>query len=173
MTHATELIQGTCQQLLFSPKGGVEGVLLKRQGALLQVTVKADAGAAFARVAAPGRRLRLLALADHSPKTAGATHPVYRFEAFADAAGQAIVPGDDAATETTIKGVVAAWHYARHGEPNGVMLDSGEFIHLRPHGVALAGLDIGAKVNAVGELRMTVLGTRLLEAHRINRIALG
>ena len=73
---------------------------------------------------------------------------------------------------TTIKGVVAALHFARHGQPNGVVLKSGEFIHLRPPGMAMLGLAPGAKVNAAGSLRMTCLGTRLLEAREVNGIAL-
>ena len=60
-------------------------------------------------------------------------------------------------SKTTIKGVVASWHLALHGEPNGVILETGEVIHLQPHGMVAAGLDIGSKVNAVGELRTTVL----------------
>ena len=54
----------------------------------------------------------------------------------------------------------------------GVVLASGEFIHLRPHGMAQAGLGVGAKVAAVGERRLTVLGTPMLEAYQVNRIAL-
>ena len=116
--------------------------------------------------------LRVLAVPDHSPKAAEGAHPVFKFESFADVAGQAIKAPDGEPGETTIKGVVQAWHFARHGEPNGVILETGEFIHLRPHGMVAAGLDIGSKVNAVGELRMTVLGTRMLEAHRVNRVDL-
>jgi hypothetical protein len=86
--------------------------------------------------------------------------------------GAAIKAPDGQAGETTMKGVVQALHFARHGEPNGVILETGEFIHLRPHGMVAAGLDIGSKVTAVGELRMTVLGTRMLEARRVNRVDL-
>jgi len=63
-------------------------------------------------------------------------------------------------------------HYALHGEANGVVLETGEFIHTRPDGMALLGLEVGAKVQATGELRMTVLGTVLLEAHEVNHVAL-
>jgi hypothetical protein len=95
---------------------------------------------------------------------------VFRFEAFADAAGLAMpAAGPD---RVTIKGVVAALHYARHGEANGVVLEGGEFIHLRPQGMARLGLEVGANVIAVGEVRDTVLGTRLLEARQVNRIEL-
>ena len=173
MAKTTEFIHGTCQQLLFSPKGGIEGALVKMQGSVVQVSVRPDQGAALMQLTGPGRRLRVLAVADHSPKTAAGAHPVFKFESFADVAGQAIDGPEADPGQSTIKGVVASWHYARHGEPNGVILETGEFIHLRPHGMAAAGLDIGSRVNAVGELRMTVLGTRMLEAHRVNRIDLG
>jgi hypothetical protein len=69
-----------------------------------------------------------------------------------------------------LKGVVAALHYARHGQPNGVVLESGDFIHLRPRGMEQLGLQVGAEVVAHGELRMTVLGTKLLEARELNRV---
>ena len=172
MAKQSELISGTCQQLLFSPKGGIEGALVKVKGAVVQVSMRPDAGAALAQITGPGKRLRVLAVADHSPKTADGAHPVYQLEALADAAGQAIEWPDADAANSSVKGVVAALHYARHGQPNGVVLETGEFIHLRPHGMALLGLGVGAKVNAVGTLRMTVLGTRLLEAHQVNRIAI-
>ena len=72
----------------------------------------------------------------------------------------------------TIRGVVGSMHCARHGQTNGVVLETGEFIRLRPDGVAQAALEIGSKVTAVGQARMTVLGTSMLETHRINRIDL-
>ena len=170
MAKHSEFINGVCQQLLFSPRGGIEGALLKVKGALLQISVPPETGAVLARTTGPAKRLRVLALADHSPRTADGAHPVYRFESFADAAGQPIEPADADADNITLKGVVAALHFARHGQPNGVILESGEFIHLRPHGMALAGLGIGSRVNALGSVRNTLLGTRMLEARQVNRI---
>jgi hypothetical protein len=169
MSKHIEFINGTCQQLLFSPKGGIEGALLKVKATLVQISVPPDRGPLLMNATGPGRRLRVLAVADHSPKAAQGAHPVYKFESLADASGQALAMPEPGAGQTTIKGVVGAWHYTRHGEPNGVILDTGEFIHLRPAGVAATGLDIGSKVTAVGEMRMTALGTRLLEARSVNR----
>ena len=115
-----------------------------------------------------GKRLRLLAKADQSPKTSAAAHPVYEFEALADPAGKALDWPADGEGSTSMKGKVARIHYAKHGEPNGVVLESGEFIHLRPHGMTAIGLKVGSTVSAQGELRITVLGTKLLEAHHAN-----
>lgn len=165
--HA-ELLSGTCQYLLFSPKGGVEGVSMQVQGKTVQISMPPDIGAAMAQKTGPGKRLRVLATADHSSKTAEGAHPVYQFESLADAAGQATEwPGEQGGL-TSMKGTVARIHYAKHGQPNGVVLESGEFIHLRPHGMAAIGVGVGAKVSAQGELRMTVLGTRMIEARHAN-----
>jgi hypothetical protein len=172
MAKESEFISGICQQLLFNPKGGIEGALVKIKGAVVQVTVPPASAATFAQATGPGKRLRVLAVADKSAKTADAHHPVYQFESFADATGQATELAAVEPDNTTIKGTVAAVHFAKHGQANGVILESGEFIHLRPHGMLQAGLVIGAKVNALGTVRMTVLGTRLLEARLVNRIEL-
>jgi hypothetical protein len=168
----SEFITGTVQQLLFSPKGGIEGALVKVRGAVLQISFDPTTGNTFAKTAGAGKRLRVHAVPDHSPKTADGEHPVYQFESFADAAGNALEWVEADNDHTTVKGVVASIHYARHGQPNGVVLESGEFIHLRPHGMAQVGLGIGARVTAIGAARMTVLGTQMLEAHTVNRVAI-
>ena len=172
MSKHSEFINGTCQQFLFSPKGGIEGVLVKVKGTVIQVSMRPETGAILALATGTGKRLRLLAVPDHSPKTDEASHPVYQFESFADATGHALELADTDPENTTIKGVVAALHYARHGQPNGVILESGDFIHLKPRGMSQSGLAIGSKVNAVGEIRNTLLGTRLLEARQVNHIEL-
>jgi hypothetical protein len=59
-----------------------------------------------------------------------------------------------------------------YGEPNGIILESGEFIHIRPGGMKKLKLKLGSKVSAHGELRMTVLGTPLIEAREVNRVTL-
>ena len=163
-----ELLSGTCQDLLFSPKGGIEGVLLEVDGKTVQISMPPHLGSAMAQKTSAGKRLRVLARADRSPKTSAADHPVYEFETLADSAGQAIEWPGDGDGLVAMKGKVARIHYAKHGEPNGVVLDSGEFVHLRPHGMEAIGLKVGSKVDARGELRMTILGTRMLEARHAN-----
>lgn len=173
MSPAFDHIHGSCLQLLFSPEGGIEGLLMKVEGQVCQVTVDEEVGALLAHTGLPGTRLRLLVVPDHSSATAAmALHPVYRFVAFADTRGRQVeVPADERG-HITVKGVVSRMHYALHGEANGVVLETGEFIHTRPDGMARLGLGVGAEVLATGALRMTVLGTVLLEAHEVNHVAL-
>jgi hypothetical protein len=168
----SECITGTSKHLLFSPKGGIEGVLVKVGKELVQITVDPGTGPTLARLAAPGKRVKILASPERSPKTKHAAHPVFKFESFADANGHALELPEDDLANVTVKGIVASIHYARHGQPNGVVLESGEFVHLRPDGMQRVELPIGSKITAIGAVRMTVLGTRLVEAHRVNRIDL-
>ena len=78
MTKHTEFIHGTCQQMLFSPKGNIEGALIKMKRNMVQVSVPPDKGAALTQTTGPGRQLRVLAVPDRSPKTAEASHPVFK-----------------------------------------------------------------------------------------------
>lgn len=70
------------------------------------------------------------------------------------------------------EGVVAAINYARHGEPNGAVLESGEFLHLRPEGAKAIKLKAGQKLSFEGEVRSSPSGTIVIEAHRVNGVAL-
>lgn len=70
----------------------------------------------------------------------------------------------------SVTGVVAALHFAKHGQPNGVLLQSGELILLRPAGMAETGLAVGSRVRAVGRAGVTLFNTRWLDAHHVNGI---
>ena len=167
-----EFIKGTSKQLLFSPKGGVEGVLVKVKGELLQITIDPNIGTTLARLAAPGKRVKILASPERSPKAKDAAHPVFKFESFADSERHAVESRGEDEGNVPVKGVVSTIHFARHGQPNGVVLESGEFVHMRPHGMQRLQLVIGGKVTAIGAVRTTVLGTRLVEAHTVNGVDL-
>jgi hypothetical protein len=117
---------------------------------------------------AVGKPIELKASADHSPKTKDRTHAVYKLESITKLAGKSF----KANGAQPISGIVANVHYAKHGEPNGVILESGEFIHTRPPGMKKLKLQIGSKVVVHGEVRKTVLGTVLIEAHEVNRVTL-
>ena len=87
MAKKRKFINVTCLQLLFSPKGGIEGALVEVKGAVIQVTAGTGSGALFLTVTGPGKPLRMLAVADHSPKATDGLHPVCRFASFADDVG--------------------------------------------------------------------------------------
>jgi hypothetical protein len=167
MSHDAKLetLSGQLERLLFSPKGGIEGLLVMVGSKLIQVSM--DPGSADAAVLAKavGKAIELKGSADDSPKTKEGEHPVYKLEVITKLAGKAAKLDGDV---KPVSGVVARIHYAKHGEPNGVILESGEFIHTRPPAMKKLKLKVGSKVVVHGELRMTVLGTPLIEAHEVN-----
>jgi hypothetical protein len=164
-----EILSGRLQQLLFSPKGSIEGLLLSVKSKTVQVSMKQEEAHATALQQSLGKAIELKALRDHSPKSRHGAHPVYRLHAITKLAGSAPAASDGA---PAVHGVVAAIHYSKHGHPNGVILESGEFIHTRPAGMLKLKLKVGSKVRAHGELRLTMLGTSLLEAQEVNRMRL-
>lgn len=164
----SESLSGHLRQLLFSPKGGIEGLLLQVDHKPLQVGMKPGAADAKALKDAIGKPIEVIASPDHSLKIKARAHPVYQLDSITTLAGKVFKSSDP----PPISGAVAHIHYAKHGEPNGVILESGEFIHTRPHGMKQLKLQIGSKVVAHGEARLTILGTALIEAHEVNRVTI-
>jgi hypothetical protein len=164
----SESLSGHLQQLLFSPKGDIEGLLLKVGSNPIQVSMEPAGADAKALNNAVGKPIQVRASPDHSPKAKDGAHPVYQLESITTLAGKAF----KSSAPPPISGAVAHIHYAKHGEPNGVILESGEFIHTRPHGMKKLKLQVGSKVVAHGEARLTILGTALIEAHEVNRVTL-
>ena len=160
-------VEGRFQHLVYSPKGGVEGLLIDTDGIATQFVVDPHDAASVGQLlglqagqalAVEGRKT------PPSPKGEGA-HVVYRFERLAAVEGEAPAAPKDA----EVRGKVVRFNFAKHGAPNGVVLDSGDFVHTRPDGMARLGLQIGDAVHAEGASQPLATGTgRVIEARRIN-----
>jgi hypothetical protein len=154
-------VTGTVAQVLMSPKGVVEGALIRSRGRLLQLTVEKHCEPAALAQFVVGKRVAVKACLDESAKAATAEHPVYVV---------ARLPAVKTIkhARTRITGNVASMHYSRHGHRNGVVLRTGDFIHLKPHGMDGFKLRIGSAIDAIGVATATALGTTVLEAQRVN-----
>jgi len=93
-------------------------------------------------------------------------HPVFHFVAVE---GE---KNEHGAGPGHVTGTVKRLNYARHGEPNGVVLDTGDFIHLKPHGMKRTALAVGQQVTAEGPSRQTTVGGRAIEAKIVNGITI-
>ncbi len=161
-------VEGRFQHLVYSPKGGVEGVLIDTDGVLTQfVFDRHDEGAASAFAGLQAGQALVIEGTEEGPSPKGeAGHTVYRFERLASVDGQAPRHTD---AEADIAGTVARFNYARHGEANGVVLDTGDFVHTRPDGFARLGLKVGDKVRAEGHAQLLATGEgRVVEAVKVN-----
>jgi len=148
-------VQGNFQHLIYSPRGDIEGALLQADDAPLQLVFEhhdAEAVAQFEALTA-GQQVSVCAhLQDsqgRSPKGEPA-HPVYTHVRLLKVDG--LRPAKiKAAVGPAYQGRVVRLNFARHGEANGVVLDSGDFIHTKPDGMARLRLKVGDSVQADGD----------------------
>jgi hypothetical protein len=168
-----EHLNGIVQAYNFSPKGGVEGLLLTEGDRTVQVNIPPDASLMAAHAAAVGQAVQITASTEGHP-VPDAEHPVYRLISFEPSNGTSSAV-DEPPHEgiVSVEGTVSRFNYARHGEPNGVVLDNGDFLHLKPDGMKKVELRIGQEVAAEGRARPMVLGHRVIEVEVVDGVALG
>lgn len=155
--------------LNFSPKGTVEGLQVEADDEFAQIVFSRETGNEIARTITIGQTLDLVVETGHSSTSSGSFHPVYQFIS----RKRCEKPGDAATPQSgVIIGVVARLNYARHGKANGVVLDSGDFIHLKPAGMRRIELNIGDRIEANGTSQMMELGGRIVEPTTINGVRL-
>lgn len=161
-------VEGQFQHLLYSPKGTVEGLMIDSAGVPVQFVLEGPFPPAVTGLMAlqPGQSVVIEGtVAAPSPK-GEADHEVFHLQRLVTVDGK---PAPDAHPVHHIAGTVARFHYARHGSPNGVLLDTGDFIHTKPDGMARLALNIGDKVRAEGPTRPLATGTgQVMEAHTVN-----
>jgi hypothetical protein len=167
-----EKFHGALQEFNLSPKGGIEGFLLHSEGQTVQVNVTPDVG--FAVVRGIGQNVEATVEADSaSVKHGKGDHPIYSLVTLTGTDGKTLIHAGAGEPEmATVEGIVKRINYARHGAANGVVLESGDFIHLKPEGMKHIGLNVGDKVTAEGTAALMPLGQQVIEATSVNGVAL-
>ena len=134
----------------------------------MQVNVTPDVG--FAVVRGIGQHVEATVEPEMgSAKNHKGDHPVYRLVTLNGADGKTLIhssPGN--ADIVTVQGTVKRINYARDGAPNGVILESGEFIYLKPEGMKRIELKPGEQVTAEGTAALMPLGQQVIEAKTVN-----
>jgi hypothetical protein len=168
----SEHVTGIIQAYNFSPKGGVEGLLLRDGDRTVQVNIRPDEWPILAHAAAVDQTVQIAA-SPEPHQVPDAEHPVYRLISFEPSNGTAGT-GDGPFREevVSVEGIVSRLNYAKHGEPNGVVLNNGDFLHLKPDGMKKVGLRVGQEVTAEGKARLTLPGHRVIEVEVVDGIAL-
>lgn len=173
MPHHDKLIdiwavEGRFEHLIYSPHGSYEGVLIDTDGVLTQFAFgKHDnaATAAFAHLK-PGQRVTVEGSERPAPPKGEAGHVVYDFHRLSHVDGKPLAPLHN---DAPVEGRVLRINYTKHGDPNGVVLDTGDFVHLKPEGFAHLDLQLGDSVRAEGLSQPLPDGRgRVIEAHTVN-----
>jgi len=148
---ATTRLSGSFMQIIYSPRGGVEGFLLASHGAPTQVVVDKDDEQAQRLLATLRTGQQLVVSTQELPPSAkgAGVHPVCGLAKVISV--DAVVPRKVPKATAGYAGTVARLNYARHGAPNGYVLDSGDFIHVKPAGFVRLKLKVGDQVAADGD----------------------
>ena len=165
-------LTGTFIQLIHSPKGGVEGLLLEAEGQTVQfVLAKNDeAGASLVSSIKAGQSLSVTGDAMPPSNKGEGAHPVRALDKITAIDGKA--PKQVSTAASGYSGKIVRLNYARHGAPNGFVLDTGDFIHVKPEGFAKLGLKVGDAVSADGDAHfLSTGGGWAVEATKVNRKA--
>jgi hypothetical protein len=172
--HDTEphTLKGIVERFNYSPKGSYESLLIKSGDTLVQVNFPPHMMAEVTQAVATGDQISVVAVAENSK----GDHPVYRLEKLTTTKGADVImrkpePGEHPKPEEHLKpekvekveGVVKYLNYARHGEVNGAVLESGDFIHLGPHGAELVKLASGQKLVIEGAAATMVDGHKAMD----------
>lgn len=160
-------IEGRYVHPIYSPKGGIEGVMLDADGVATQFVFGKgpDDATPFGKVK-PGQRVTLEGTEAKPWPEGESAHAVYQFKRLAGIDGKDAHEGGKPAH---VKGKVIRMNYARHGEANGVLLDSGDFVHIRPDRFAGLGIAVGDQVEASGPGRpLADGGGQAIDAVEVN-----
>ena len=142
-------LEGTLAQLIYSPRGAIEGLLLDVDGAVAQFVVDKHEPQLPPNLKT-GQKLNLIgALRKPSPK-GEAEHEVYDLVE---------IVGNSHNAEKELSGKIVRLNFAKHGEANGVILESGDFIHTKPDGLRELGWKVGDKVKAKGRTHPLATGS--------------
>ena len=172
--HPSERLSGRFVHAVYSPHGGIEGIVLDVDGTTLQVVLDHHDDVAGRVVAAlrPAQTVDVDAVRQPPSSKGPAAHPVYALVKLRAVDGAKPEPKRDRGPAYV--GTVARLNYARHGAANGVVLDTGDFIHTKPDGFARLKLKVGDHVEADGDAHWLATGHGwAVEATRVNGKALG
>ncbi|MDQ6676471.1 MAG: hypothetical protein M3Z09_04155 [Acidobacteriota bacterium] len=167
MPEGTKEVTGKVQSFNISPKGMYEGLLLETAKGVVQVNFPPEAGAVISGAVEEGVKIALAVQEEIDERPSD--HPVFRLIGINDLKHKSLgLQGEPGPAQ--VDGVVQRINYARHGEPNGAILETGDFIHLKPEGAKAVDLKIGMKMSVQGETRHSSVPHRVIEAETVNGI---
>jgi hypothetical protein len=155
---------GTIESLNVSPKGFFEGFLLRTGKKIVQINLPKEDSGRLGSDLNPGQQVT--AEVESEEPRGEPKHEVFLLVRFADAKGR--LAEDHEHSSRHFFGCVESLNYARHGEVNGGMLDSGDFLHLKPEGARALKLKAGMQVEGHGNSKSMVGGHSVIDAEEVN-----
>lgn len=161
-------VEGRLLQLIYSPRGAIEGVLIESDGIFTQfVTDAEDHALSSAFLHMTKKPLLVLEGTERPPSEKGdSAHTVYDLVRLVSVNGKV---SEEEPSENEVTGTVVRFNYAKHGAPNGVVLDNGDFVHTKPKGFEAMRLKLGQRIHVKGSVSPMECGlARVIEAEQID-----
>jgi hypothetical protein len=163
-------IEGALMHVVYGSQGGIEGVLLEANGVALQLVIELDdALSAEALTGIAEGQTVVVEASPQGPLPMGeSVHALYELCRLVSVDGkEPMKPKFEHGA--AYQGTVVRFNYARHGVANGVVLDSGDFIHTSSDGLAQLKLKVGDTVQADGDAHLLATGLGwAVEASMVN-----
>jgi hypothetical protein len=159
-------IEGALEYFNYSPKGGYEALILATKKGEVQINFEPEHAADLACSLKAGEMVTVKV--NRFDEASDAERPVYQLHGYK-------VHGIEHKPQThmQVKGVVKRLNHTRHGEVNGGVLDTGDFIHLKPRGARAIQLAVGQTITASGQARaMLFEDYRVIEVEKANGVDL-
>src|SRR5579863_936247 len=116
-------INGTVESFNLNRHGGIDGMMVKTNDRTVQVNLAPDVGVLVSERAAAGAQVKISGF----PEPGEADHDVYELSSLTASDGKELkLAGPDDDRFAHIEGTVKRLNYARHGEVDGAVLDSGD-----------------------------------------------
>ncbi len=165
---SVKFLTGTVEGYNLSPRGMTEGLMVKIEGKTAQFNLPPDVGAVIGQVAPVGEEVKLTAMPDRGH----GSHDVYRLVMVTNSKGQQLGVGPSQPPKVVhVDGVVKTLNYARGGEINGAILESGDFVHVGPSAEKLK-LAPGLKLSIDGVQTLMAGGKYAIDAQTVNGFAM-
>lgn len=160
---------GTRQCLNISPKGIYEGFLPKSGKSVVQIDLPKEHLHSFADGWPSEGKISVEAKAENS--WGAAAHKVFRLVPVMDNGRRKAE--DRPRIRKHFSGWIERLNYALHSEVNGGIIESGDFLHLKPEGARAINLAVGMAVEGRGKTRPMPGGRFVIEADEVDGAVIG
>jgi hypothetical protein len=160
---------GTLQCMNISPKGTYEGFLLKSGKNVVQINLPEEHLHRFADGWPSAGKISVEVEAEDS--WGAPAHKVFRLVRFMDNGSRRLEDGPHIRKDFSDR--IERLNYALHGEVNGGILESGDFLHLKSEGARTINLEVGMAVEARGKTRPMPGGRFVIDADEVNGTVIG
>lgn len=150
----------------YTGHGAIESLMIRTEAGVVQVNIPPESADVLKNFPL-NENVKFEARPEGKPR---GDHAVYKLLSVTNSSGAVLRDNKEDGDKKVahVEGTVQALNYSRSGEVNGVILDTGDFIHLTPEGAQQINPKVGDKFAADGKTTPSVTGHQAIEAQTVN-----